>query len=87
MIKKESIEKFPNKEADIKVMFHIYEILNFNTEFLSELQKNNNLKDPNAVVMKSIVPLLNGFIFYYEYCKAYEQTRKITSQYEAMPAY
>ncbi|CAD8148960.1 unnamed protein product [Paramecium octaurelia] len=87
MIKKESIEKFPNKEADIKVMFHIYEILNFNTEFLSELQKCNNLKDPNAVVMKNIVPLLNGFIFYYEYCKAYEQTRRITSQYEAMPAY
>ncbi|CAD8058788.1 unnamed protein product [Paramecium primaurelia] len=87
MIKNLSIEKFPNKEDDIKVMFHINEILQFNTEFLSELQKNNNLKDPNAILIKNIIPLLNGFIFYYEYCKAYNQTRKITIQYEAMPAY
>ncbi|CAD8064223.1 unnamed protein product [Paramecium primaurelia] len=86
-IKNIMAEKFQNKEEDIKVMFNIHEILQFNTEFLSELQKNNNLKDPNAIVMGSIVPLLNGFIFYYEYCKAYDQARKTTSYYETLPTF
>ncbi|CAD8164962.1 unnamed protein product [Paramecium octaurelia] len=86
-IKSKLAKKFSNKEDDIKMMFNIHEILKFNTEFLSELQKKNNLKDPNAIVMDSVVPLLNGFIFYYEYCKAYEQARKITTQYEAAPAF
>lgn len=37
--------------------------------------------------MGSIVPLLNGFIFYYEYCKAYDQARKTTSYYETLPTF
>ncbi|CAD8067437.1 unnamed protein product [Paramecium sonneborni] len=81
------VEKFPQKEDEIKMMFNIHEILKFNTEFLSEFQKQNDLKDPNAIVMQNIVPLLNGFIFYYEYCKAYDQARKLCSQFEIQPGF
>ncbi|CAD8068202.1 unnamed protein product [Paramecium sonneborni] len=87
MIKALLVEKFPKKQDDIKIMFNIDDILKFNTEFLGELQKQNNLMDPNAIVMQNIVPLLHGFIFYYEYCKAYDLARKLCCQLETYPGF
>ena len=43
MMKYLLIEKFPNKEDEIKMMFNIHDILKFNTEFLKELRRNNYL--------------------------------------------
>lgn len=58
----------------INLIFNLDSIYNFNKEFLNALKKTENqlISFPYCKIMKNVIPLLNGFIFYYEYCKNYD---------------
>ncbi|CAK86140.1 unnamed protein product (macronuclear) [Paramecium tetraurelia] len=72
-----------DSQYDLKIMFNLDSICEFNQEFLKVLlSKTQNFKEkPYAKIMDEIVVLLPGFRFYFDYCKEYQATRKIRDHY------